>query len=148
MTQLIDSHIQGSLGRTAKDFTGMYEYCKLGAALGLPAAANCMASAHVEGFAGVPVDEAQAGSWYLQAARGGYANAQHDLAVKLPALVPGSAQAKQAAYFWLSQAASQGQPFAQTKLAAQPKPPRSWGCKAQDLATQSSDWYARFLENF
>lgn len=147
MSQVIDSHVQGSLGRTAKDFAGMYEYCKLGAALGLPAAANCMASAHVEGFAGVPLDTAQAASWYLQAARGGYANAQYDLAVKLPALVAGP-EAEQAAYFWLTQAASQGQSFAQTKLSSQGTPPRSWGCKAQGATAWVGDSYARLLESF
>ncbi len=143
MALVIDAHRQGSLGRPAKDFSGMYEYCKLGAALGLPAAANCMASAHTEGFAGVPLDAAQAASWYLQAARGGYANAQHDLGVKLPTLVPleQSEQATQAAYFWLSQAASQGQSLAQTKLASQPKPEPGWGCKADSFAAQSADFF-------
>lgn len=126
LDQIVQAYVRGGLGLPVGDFTALYEYCKLGAGLGLASAANCMGSAHSEGFAGVARSDREALRWHLLGARGGHANSQHDVAVLLPRLVKDPALAAEvdmATGYWLRLAAMYGHPAAKNKLAARPE----WG---------------------
>lgn len=129
MRNLIHAHLQGSLGRTPGDHAGLLAYCKMGAAFGLPSAANCIASMYVDGVAGMPSDPRQGVAWHLLAARAGHVNSQHDVGVVLPKVDPGEPSRRTADY-WMREAARQGHPYARNKLgvgAGNPSP-RSVAC--------------------
>lgn len=128
MDQIVQAYVRGGLGLPVGDFKALYEYCKLGAGLGLASAANCMGSAHSEGFAGVARNDQEALRWHFLGARGGHANSQHDVAVLLPRLVKNPALATdvdKATGYWLRLAAMYGHPAAKNKLAARPE----WGAE-------------------
>ena len=128
MGQIVYSYVKGTLGRKQRDFDTMYEYCKFGAALGLPSAANCMASSHTDGFGGAKRDDMQAVSWHLQAARGDEINSMHDLAVMLPRVVTGT-EGQMAAGYWMRKAADAKHVYALKKVGDQPTPTPSLGCR-------------------
>ena len=107
MSSIVYVYVKGTLGRKQQAFEARYEYCKFGAALGLPSAANCMASSYTDGFGGVKRDDLQAVRWHLLAARGGEINSMHDLDVLLPKVGAGS-DAQLAAQFWMRKAAAGG----------------------------------------
>jgi tetratricopeptide (TPR) repeat protein len=138
MSQIIYAYIQGGLGRKPRDFEAMYEYCKLGAALGLPAAANCLASSYTEGFAGVKPNSKLAVAWSMLAARGGYANSQHDLAVMLPSVVT-DGKSEEATQFWLRRAAENGHQYAINKLGNEAHPEQGFSCRMQDKVADAFD---------
>jgi hypothetical protein len=118
MGQIIRAHLNGGLGRKPGDQETLYAYCKMGAALGSPSAANCMGSTYTDGILGIPRDNKKAVEWHMLAARGGSANSQHDLAVLLPQVQSGPG-VQEAAQFWLRRAAAQEHEYAKKKLAAQ-----------------------------
>jgi hypothetical protein len=118
MGQVIRAHLNGGLGRTPGDKQVLYAYCKMGAALGSAAAANCMGSTYTDGFPSIPRDNKKAVEWHMLAARGGSANSQHDLAVLLPQVQSGPG-VQEAAQYWLRRAAAQEHDYAKKKLAAQ-----------------------------
>jgi hypothetical protein len=128
MGQIVYSYVKGTLGQKQQDFDTMYEYCKFGAALGLPSAANCMASSHTDGFGGARRDDLQAVRWHLLAARGGEINSMHDLGVLLPRVVPGP-DGQMAAAYWMRKAADAKHVYAQKKVGNQPTPVLSLGCR-------------------
>lgn len=126
MDQIVQGYVRGGLGLPHQDFDALYAHCKLGASLGLASAANCMGSAHSEGFAGVQRDDAQALAWHLLGARGGHASSAHDAAVLLPRVVRDPALRADidvASAHWVKKAASHDHAAAQDKLAARP----DWG---------------------
>ncbi len=118
MGQIIRAHLNGGLGRKPGDQEALYAYCKMGAALGSAASANCMGSTYTDGILGIPRDNKKAVEWHMLAARGGSANSQHDLAVLLPQVQSGPG-VQEAAQFWLRRAAAQEHEYAKKKLAAQ-----------------------------
>jgi TPR repeat protein len=128
MGSIVYSYVKGTLGRRQQDFDTMYEYCKFGAALGLPSAANCMASSYTDGFGGAKRDDLQAVKWHLFAARGGEINSMHDLGVLLPRVVP-SPDGQMAAAYWMRKAADAKHVYAMKKVYAQPTPVLSLGCR-------------------
>ncbi len=128
MGQIVYSYVKGTLGRKHQDFDTMYEYCKFGAALGLPSAANCMASSHTDGFGGAKRDDLQSVRWHLLAARGGEINSMHDLGMLLPRVVPGP-DGQMAASYWMRKAADAKHVYALKKVGDQPMPARSLGCR-------------------
>jgi hypothetical protein len=142
MGQIVYSYVKGTLGRKHQDFDTMYEYCKFGAALGLPSAANCMASSHTDGFGGAKRDDLQAVRWHLLAARGGEMNSMHDLAVLLPRVVPG-ADAQLAAAYWMRKAADAKHVYALKKVENQPNPALSVGCRLANKPTEFKDLLIR-----
>ena len=119
---LVRAHIQGFFGLPPKDWKKIDALCRYGAALGVPAAANCVGSTFYEAkILGEPFrfDITQSLSWHLLAARGGHFNAQHDVgwllfAQRAPGVEP--ELAKRVGVYWLRRAAEQGQPYAQQKL--------------------------------
>jgi Domain of unknown function (DUF4034) len=115
MGQIVYAYVKGTLGRKQQDFSTMYEYCKFGAALGLPSAANCMASSHTDGFGGAKRDDALAVGWHLMAARGGEINSMHDLGVLLPRVVA-SDDGRSAAAYWMRKAADAKHVYAVRKV--------------------------------
>jgi TPR repeat protein len=124
--QLIQAYARGGLGVMHKDFEAMYAVCKLGANLGLAGAANCMGSAHSEGFAGVERDDKKALAWHLLGARAGNANSAHDVVVLMPRSVASPSHAAEVdalTGFWVRHAAGQGHTAAKNKLLARPE----WG---------------------
>jgi hypothetical protein len=135
MGQIVYSYVKGTLGRKQQDFDTMYEYCKFGAALGLPSAANCMASSHTDGFGGAKRDDMQAVSWHLQAARGDEINSMHDLAVMLPRVVPGP-DGQMAAAYWMRKAADAKHVYALKKVDGQPTAALSLGCRLGNKPTE------------
>ena len=118
MQIVVNAHLQGTMGVTPGDLQGLVAYCRMGAAFGLPAAANCIGSMYVDGAAGLPRDTAQGVAWHLLAARGGHDNSQHDVGVLLPRVVSGQ-PAQEVAGFWMREAARQGHQYAQRKLGPQ-----------------------------
>lgn len=133
MDNLVYAHLQGTLGAKPGDAEALLAYCKMGAAFGLPAAANCLASSYTDGFAGVARNDREAARWHLLAARGGNRNSQHDLGVLLPRVQPGPA-AQEAAHHWMREAARQEHAYALKKAAPEGEP-RGQGpmCVAQDV---------------
>jgi hypothetical protein len=115
MSNLIYAHLQGGMGLKPGDHESLFAYCKMGAAFGMPSAANCLGSAYTEGFAGVTRSDANAAAWHLLAARGGNANSQHDVAVLLPRAAAGE-RAQKAADYWMREAARQGHHYARKKI--------------------------------
>ena len=128
MGQIVYSYVKGTLGRKHQDFDTMYEYCKFGAALGLPSAANCMASSHTDGFGGARRDDLQAVRWHLVAARGGEINSMHDLGMLLPRVVSGP-DGQMAAAYWMRKAAQANHVYALKKVGDQPASAPSLGCR-------------------
>lgn len=128
MGQIVYSYVKGTFGRKHQDFDTMYEYCKFGAALGLPSAANCMASSHTDGFGGAKRDTLQAVRWHLLAARGGEINSMHDLGMLLPRVVPGP-DGQTAAAYWMQKAADGKHVYALKKVGNQPTLAPSLGCR-------------------
>lgn len=116
MQRVILAHVQGTLGVAAGDRAALLAHCRVGAAFGLPSAANCVGSMYVDGSGGLPGDAAQGVAWHLLAARGGHANSQHDVGVLLPR-VAGQA-ARPVADFWMHEAARQGHDYARRQLRA------------------------------
>jgi hypothetical protein len=136
MSDIIQAHVRGIMGVKPGNFVQLYEYCKLGAAFGLPAAANCMGSARTEGFAGVTRDNAQAASWHLLAARGNVSNSQHDVAALLPKFsshkdTPALSQ------YWMREAAKQQHPYAMQKSTPEPELEIDTAC-ALKLASEAA----------
>jgi TPR repeat protein len=132
MSSLIYAHIQGRMGLKPGDHESMFAYCKMGVAFGMPSAANCMGSAHTDGFAGVARDDARAAAWHLLAARGGHSNSQHDLGVLLPRASAGE-PARKAAGYWMREAARQGHQYAVKKIGAATRDDGvSLGCAAAE----------------
>jgi hypothetical protein len=116
------SHVRGGYGLKPGDHQAMYELCKLGAAMGNPAGANCMGAAHSEGFAGVRRDDREALRWHLLGARGNVRNSAHDVAVLLPRVVREKPEVVHtAAGFWVRAAVDEGHTFAKNKLAQHPE---------------------------
>lgn len=115
MQTVINAHLQGTMGVAPGDHQGLIAYCRMGAAFGLPAAANCIGSMYVDGAAGLPRDTTQGVAWHLLAARGGHDNSQHDVGVLLPRVAPGQ-PAQDLAGFWMREAARQGHQYARHKL--------------------------------
>jgi tetratricopeptide (TPR) repeat protein len=138
MGQIVYSYVKGTLGRKPRDFDTMYEYCKFGAALGMPAAANCMASSFTDGFGGAKRDDKQAVAWHLQAARGDEMNSMHDLAVLLPRFVPGS-DGQMAAAYWMRKAADAKHVYALKKVGDEPTPDLALGCRLANKPTEFAD---------
>lgn len=143
MSSIVYAYVKGTLGRRQQAIEAMYEYCKFGAALGLPSAANCMASSYTDGFGGVKRDDLQAVRWHLLAARGGEINSMHDLGVLLPRVVTGS-DAQLAAQFWMRKAAEGGHSFALKKLDGQSAPRPSLGCRVGSKPAELVDLVRRF----
>ncbi|MDG5973756.1 hypothetical protein H010_00745 [Hydrogenophaga taeniospiralis CCUG 15921] len=131
MSEVIQSHVRGGMGRPLKDFAGLYAHCQMAGALALPSGANCLGSSHTEGFGGARIDHREALRWHLMAARGGHSNSAHDVAVLLPRIVKDAAQRADvdaAAGYWLQAAARKGHQIASNKLAARP----GWGLSCDD----------------
>ncbi len=127
LSTIIYAHIKGTHDRKPKDFDAMYEYCKLGVALGLASGFQCVGSSHLDGFAGVSKDREKSIPWLLTAARGGHSNAQHDLVMVNPNF------SLEERYFWLTEAARQGHSFAVSKLQSMQAPDRSVGCRVKRI---------------
>lgn len=142
MGQIVYAYVKGTYGRKQQDFGTMYEYCKFGAALGLPSAANCMASSYTDGFGGVKRDDAMAVSWHLLAARGGEVNSMHDLGVLLPRVVPG-ADGQAAAAYWMRKAADAKHVYALKKVGMQPQSDSSLGCRIGNKPAEFVDLMLR-----
>lgn len=126
LNQIISAYTRGGLGLPHQDFVAMYAHCTLGASLGLGGGANCMGSAHSEGFAGVERDDRKALAWHFLGARGGHTNSAHDVVVLLPRVVSDAALAadiRLATGHWIRKAASVNHAAAVNKLAARP----DWG---------------------
>lgn len=126
LQKLIVAHVTGGYGFKVRDLDAMYRYCKAGAALGLPAGANCMGSAHSEAFAGIARSDREALRWHLLGARGDHTNSQHDVVVILPRVITDPAQASAVDHttgYWVRLAALYGHGPAKNKLAARPE----WG---------------------
>ncbi|MFN3494917.1 MAG: hypothetical protein ACK40L_10455 [Hydrogenophaga sp.] len=124
--EIVQAHVHGGLGVSVRDFDALYAHCALGATLGLASAANCLGSAHTEGFGGAPRNNSVALGWHLIGARGGHASSAHDLAVLLPRIVnqPEQKQAVElASAHWVRRAAAHDHAPSQTRLAARP----DWG---------------------
>lgn len=121
MGNLVYAHLQGTMGAKAGDHQSMFAYCKMGAAFGLPAAANCIAASYTDGFAGVVGDDLEAARWHLLAARGANSNSQHDLAVLLPRVNPGKS-AEAMAQYWMREAARRGHAYARNKALPEAEP--------------------------
>lgn len=121
---LIRVHIQGNLGQPAQNWSALDVVCRYGAALGVPAAANCLGGAYMEATADTTPfrkDIQQGYAWHLLAARGGYPNSQHDLGWMLftgraPGVKP--AEGKPIGLFWLRRAVEQDHAYAIRKLEA------------------------------
>ena len=142
MGQIVYSYVKGTLGRKHQDFESMYEYCKFGAALGLPSAANCMASSHTDGFADVKRDDLQSVRWHLVAARGGETNSMHDLGMMLPRVVPGP-DGQMAAAYWMRKAAQAKHAYALKKVGGQPASAPSLGCRLASKPAELMDLLLR-----
>lgn len=138
MGQIVYAYVKGTLGRTQRDFDTMYEYCKFGAAIALPSAANCMASAYTDGFGGVKRDDKQAVQWHLMAARGGEINSMHDLGVLLPRVVPGL-DGQMAADYWMRKAADAKHIYALKKVKAPVPSDQGVGCMIGNKAAELGD---------
>lgn len=124
--QIVQAYVLGGLGLPARDFDALYAHCTLGAALGLASAANCIGSAHTDGFGGVARDNAKALGWHLIGARGGHASSAHDVVVLLPKVLGPTAQRSAvglASAHWIRRAAASGHAPSQAKLDARP----DWG---------------------
>lgn len=121
MSELVQGHVRGTLGFAPGNFEQLLSYCKLGTALGLPSAANCMGSAYTDGFASVKRDDLTAAAWHLQAARGGNGNSQHDVAVLLPR-VSKHADVQTVSQHWMREAAAQNHMYAKQKATPGPTP--------------------------
>lgn len=147
MGQIVYAYVKGTLGRTQGDVATMYEYCKFGAAIAMPSAANCMASAHTDGFGGVKRDDKQAVQWHLMAARGGEINSMHDLGVLLPRVVPGS-DGQMAADYWMRKAAAANHSYALKKVKAQPSLEQGLGCMVGNKAAEFGDLLIRVYAFF
>ena len=142
MGQIVYSYVKGTLGRKQRDFDTMYEYCKFGAALGLPSAANCMASSHTDGFGGAKRDDRQSVRWHLVAARGGEINSMHDLGMLLPRVVPGT-EGQMAAAYWMRKAADAKHVYALKKVGDQPTAALSLGCRLANKPAEFMDLLLR-----
>ena len=120
---LILTHIRGGFGMPGKAFAELDEVCRYGALIGSPVGANCLGGLFFDGKSGggpYDADPAQALAWYLQSARGGHFNSQHDLGWLLytgRGLGVDPQFARTAGVFWLRRAAEQDQEFAKRKLA-------------------------------
>lgn len=124
--QIVQAYVLGGLGLPARDFDALYAHCTLGAALGLASAANCIGSAHTDGFGGVARDNAKALGWHLIGARGGHASSAHDVVVLLPKVVGQNAErstVELASAHWIRRAAASGHAPSKAKLDARP----DWG---------------------
>jgi hypothetical protein len=145
MNMIIQGHIRGTLGFKSGDFKKMLTYCQMGAALGLPSAANCMGAAHGEAIAGTVRDEKISAAWHLIAARGNYSNSQHDIATLAPK-VASKPQAPQISVYWMREAAKQGHVYAKNKASPEPEIAQNmdWKClisqTSQTVAKQLTDW--------
>ncbi len=129
MSNLVQGYVRGTLGFAPGNATQLYAYCNIGAAFGLPSAANCMGSAFTEGFAGVKRDDRTAATWHLLAARGGNSNSQHDIAVLLPRVSKNS-DAQPISQFWMREAARQQHVYAKQKATKDPEPEIDIQCAA------------------
>jgi len=147
MGQIVYAYVRGTLGRKQKDFDTMYEYCKFGAALGLPSAANCMASSHTDGFGGAKRDNTMAVSWHLLAARGGEINSMHDLGVLLPRVVSGD-DGRLAGEYWMRKAANGKHSYALKKVEDQTVPVASLGCRISNKPSEFVELMLRFYAFF
>lgn len=130
MSGLVQGHVRGTLGFAPGNFNQMYAYCNMGAAFGMPAAANCMGSAFTEGFAGTKRDDRIAASWHLLAARGSHSNSQHDIGVLLPKFskLP---EAQSISQHWMREASRQQHPYATQKATKEPEPKIDTQCAAK-----------------
>jgi hypothetical protein len=126
MKQIVQAHVIGGLGLPQGNFESLLAHCKLGASLGHASAANCMGSAHTDGFAGVPRNDAQALGWHLLGAQGGNMASAHDAVVLLPRVVTDPARHAEidlASAHWIRKAASHEYAPAQNRLSDRP----DWG---------------------
>lgn len=139
MNRIVQGFVRGEMGLPQGDHAALLAHCHLGALVGLGSAANCLGSAHSEGFGGTKKDDRAALAWHLLGARGGHFNSQHDVAVLLPRVVSGSSVLRQvqwASGHWLRRARAQNHRAATNKLEAQP----SWGrvCRPSGLPQAGS----------
>ena len=147
MGKIVYAYVKGTLGRTQHDFDTMYEYCKFGAAIALPSAANCIASAYTDGFGGVKRDDKQAVQWHLMAARGGEINSMHDLGVLLPRVVPGP-DGQMAADYWMRKAADAKHAYALKKVKTPVPTKQGVGCMIGNKAAELGELLIRIYAFF
>ena len=117
MERIVSAYVQGGMAVKPGDLDTLLAYCRMGAAFGLPSAANCVGASYTDGFGGVVRDNGQSAAWHLLGARGGNINSQHDVAMLLPQVqsgesVPGVTQ------YWMKESARKGHAFASKKVDA------------------------------
>jgi hypothetical protein len=139
MSNLIQGYVRGTMGFKPGNYTQMMAYCKMGAAIGLPAAANCMGSAYSEAIANTPRDNLESASWHLLAARGGFGNSQHDFAITLTKL-KNEQIAVEVSQHWMREAAQNGHVYAQNKASVEKQLPKGydWKCTLNEVSSNVS----------
>lgn len=142
MSNLIQGYIRGTMGFKPGNYSQMMTHCKMGAALGLPSAANCMGSAYSEAIANTPRDHMESTAWHLLAARGGFSNSQHDFAITLTKLKTDQ-NAQNVSQFWMREAAQQGHIYAKNKASLEKPLPSNYDWKC--VLTESSTVIGRSL---
>jgi hypothetical protein len=139
MSNLIQGYVRGTMGFKPGNYTQMMAYCKMGAALGLPSAANCMGSAYSEAIANTPIDNMESASWHLLAARGGFSNSQHDFAATLVKLKSDQI-AQEVSQYWIREAAQKGHEYAKNKASVDKPLPKGydWKCSLNEISSNIS----------